>query len=155
MYRANRMENVVHGTFRRDLFHRLEVFVIHVPPLRERRGDICAIARHIVRRVEGDGPRQLTSEALSILAAHHWPGNVRELSNVLTRAADLARDGLRIDATHVELAMAREHAPALPSAELTPSLAKAILRDHGGNMSAAARAAGVPRTTFRKLVTRP
>jgi DNA-binding NtrC family response regulator len=144
-------KRVADGMFRRDLFHRLEVFVIRVPPLRERRGDICAIAKHLVRRVE-DGPRKLTSAALSTLASYHWPGNVRELANVLTRAADLARDEEAIDAMHLQLAMARE---GPRSVNLTPSLAKAILRDHGGNLSAAARAAGIPRTTFRKLVTRP
>jgi DNA-binding NtrC family response regulator len=142
---------VTDGTFRRDLFHRLEVFVINIPPLRDRRGDICAIAKHLARRVEGDGPRKLSAGALSTLASHHWPGNVRELSNVLTRAADIARDEQLIDETHVELAMARESAINL--ADVTPSLAKAILREHGGNLSAAARAAGMPRTTFRKLVS--
>jgi len=141
------------GSFRRDLFHRLEVFVVHIPPLRERRGDICALAKFLARQVEGDGPHKLTTTALSTLAGYHWPGNVRELGNVITRAADLARDSEVIDAIHIELAMGREGTSHSPG-ELTPSLAKAILRDHGGNLSAAARAAGMPRTSFRKLVTR-
>jgi DNA-binding NtrC family response regulator len=141
---------VEEGRFRRDLFHRLEVFVVRVPPLRERRGDVCAIARHVVSRLEGDGPDRLTTAALSSLASHPWPGNVRELGNVLARAADLARAAPAIDVGHIELAMGRAASPA----GVTPSLAKTILRDHGGNMSSAARAAGVPRTTFRKLIAR-
>jgi transcriptional regulator with GAF, ATPase, and Fis domain len=144
-------QQVEEGLFRRDLFHRLEVFVILVPPLRERRGDVCAIAKKLVRRLEGEGPRNLTTGALSALAVHHWPGNVRELTNALVRAADLARDENVIDAAHVVQAMSRE---PLRLAGLTPSLAKAIYESHQRNLSAAARAAGVPRTTFRKLITR-
>ena len=141
---------VEQGRFRRDLFHRLEVFVVRIPPLRERRGDVCAIARAIASRLEGDGPRRVTTAALSTLASHSWPGNVRELANVLARASDIARATPAIDADHVEIAMGRTRA----SGDVTPSIAKAILREHAGNKSAAARAAGVPRSTFRKLVER-
>jgi DNA-binding NtrC family response regulator len=143
-------DRVAQGTFRRDLFHRLEVFVIEIPPLRERPGDVAPLARALLERAALEiGPVELSSAALARLAAHRWPGNVRELRNVLYRAADLARGGV-ICAADVERAM-RSTRP--PPVSLTPELAKAWLERYDGNLSAAARAAGLPRTTFRKLLT--
>jgi DNA-binding NtrC family response regulator len=144
-------ERVTAGTFRRDLFHRLECFVVHVPALRDRRGDIAAIARVLLKQLTPQvGPRHLSSPALARLSAHDWPGNVRELRNVLCRAADATpRDGV-IDVREVDDALVRA-APTRGSA-LTPAAAKALLRAYAGNLSGAARAAGVPRTSFRKLL---
>jgi DNA-binding NtrC family response regulator len=144
-------ERVRRGEFRRDLFHRLEVFVVAVPPLRERRGDVGPIARELLRQVASDvGPRTLTPAALARLAAYEWPGNVRELRNVLCRAADSTASGARIDVQDVERAMRRDPAPL---AKCTSSeRARALLRENAGNLSAAARAAGMPRTSFRKLL---
>jgi DNA-binding NtrC family response regulator len=139
------------GMFRRDLFHRLECFVVAVPPLRERRGDVGAIARELLSQLAAQvGPRTLTSAALARLASHDWPGNVRELRNVLCRAADGATLQGTIDADDVDRALRRDRyvRPHL----LTPQAAKTILRDSGGNLSAAARSAGMPRTSFRKLL---
>jgi DNA-binding NtrC family response regulator len=142
-------ERVTHGQFRRDLFHRLEVFVVHVPPLRLRRGDVGPIARELLAKLAPElGRRELTSAALARLTSHDWPGNVRELRNVLYRAADAAGRPV-IDAHDLEQALVPRRID-LPS-ELTPDLAKAILDAHNGNWSAAARAAGYARTTFRKI----
>ena len=95
------------GRFRADLFYRLNVFPIHVPPLRERAEDIAVIGHcalpHIARNI-GKDSLTLTDSAVERLTVHPWPGNVRELLNVLERAAILSPDG-RID----------EHNPALPS----------------------------------------
>jgi len=146
-------QRVTEGLFRRDLYHRLEVFVLDVPPLRSRRGDIAPIASRILARErERDGGvrRTLTPSALARLTAHDWPGNVRELRNVLLRAAHAAGTSEAITANDVERGM-RTRVSARRA--LTPGLARALLRDHEGNLSAAARAAGVPRTTFRKLVS--
>ncbi len=144
-------ERVLEGRFRRDLFHRLEVFVVEVPPLRARRADIAAIARELLRQmIPTIGKRELSSAALARLSAHDWPGNVRELRNVLFRAADLSVT-TQLDVALVERAM-RVRRPGEKQLELTPTLAKAWLAQHGGNMTAAARAAGYPRTTFRKLL---
>lgn len=145
-------ERVDQGLFRRDLFHRLEVFVVEIPPLRERRSDIGAIASRVLARLaasDGDAKRTLTAAALARLVAHDWPGNVRELRNVLIRAAHLSRTPATLSAYDVEQGL-RARVAALPT--LSPGLARALLREHNGNMSAAARAAGVPRTSFRKLV---
>jgi DNA-binding NtrC family response regulator len=142
-------ERVTQGQFRRDLFHRLEVFVVNVPPLRLRRGDVGPIARDLLARLAPElGQRELTSAAQARLIAHDWPGNVRELRNALYRAGDLAVGGV-IDAHDLERALMPRKVE-IPS-ELTPDLAKAILSAHNGNWSAAARAAGYPRTTFRKI----
>jgi DNA-binding NtrC family response regulator len=81
------------GRFREDLFYRLHVFPITVPPLRERSADIPALARHFLARFaaeEGKRIRLITPEALGMLAAFHWPGNIRQLENALFRAVVLA-----------------------------------------------------------------
>jgi two-component system nitrogen regulation response regulator GlnG len=142
---------VLTGEFRRDLFHRLEVFVILVPPLRARRGDVAPIAKKLLERMEVEvGRLTLTSAAIARLAAHDWPGNVRELRNVLYRACDAGAGGVTIDARHVERGLGARDEPKKRA--LSPSVAKTILRKHENNLSAAARAAGYPRSTFRKLL---
>jgi DNA-binding NtrC family response regulator len=142
---------VLSGAFRRDLFHRLEVFVIHVPPLRTRRGDIAPIARRLLDRMEVEvGRRMLTSAAIARLVDHEWPGNVRELRNVLYRACDASASGAAVDARQIERAIGARDEPE--RRVVTPSLAKAILRRNENNLSAAAREAGCPRSTFRKLL---
>jgi len=144
-------QRVAAGEFRRDLFHRLECFVVRVPPLRERRGDVAAIARELLKQIASQvGARSLTPAAVGRLSVHDWPGNVRELRNVLCRAADASTRGKEIDAADVDRAL-RPHAPQRPTAA-TPEVARSLLRQHDGNVSAAARAAGLPRTTFRKLL---
>ncbi|MEZ4416983.1 MAG: sigma-54 dependent transcriptional regulator [Gemmatimonadota bacterium] len=95
-------EMVREGSFRSDLYYRINVFPIHVPPLRERREDIAPIAEAVVAAQARRMGRELrlAPDVVTRLAAYHWPGNVRELANVLERAALLA-DGKTI--THVEL----------------------------------------------------
>jgi transcriptional regulator of acetoin/glycerol metabolism len=144
-------QRVTAGLFRRDLFHRLECFVVSVPPMRERRGDIPAIARELLAQLASQvGTRTLTAAALARLAGHDWPGNVRELRNVLCRAADAALRPGSIDADDIDRALRRDR--PLRALGLTPQAAQALLRGSGGNLSAAARAAGMPRTSFRKLL---
>jgi DNA-binding NtrC family response regulator len=144
-------QRVTEGAFRRDLFHRLECFVVHVPPLRERRGDIAAISRELLSQLAPQvGKRTLASSAIARLAAHEWPGNVRELRNVLCRAADATSRGAAIDGTRIESAL-RASGP-LRGGTLSPDAARALIRECEGNLSAAARAAGLPRTSFRKLL---
>ena len=74
--------------FREDLYYRLQVVPVHVPPLRERHEDILALARYFLRRLtpEGQEPPRLTPDARAALLAHGWPGNVRELRNVIERS---------------------------------------------------------------------
>jgi two-component system response regulator AtoC len=88
-------EEVKAGRFREDLFYRLNVIRLHVPPLRERLEDIPLLCTHLLGRIAdkfGKEPLDLAPAALGILLRHHWPGNVRELENALERAAVLAED---------------------------------------------------------------
>jgi DNA-binding NtrC family response regulator len=89
------------GRFREDLFYRLHVFPIALPPLRERAADIPALARHFLARFaaeEGKRIRIMTPEALRVLVAHHWPGNIRQLENAVFRAVVLAEgDAVGLD----------------------------------------------------------
>ena len=84
---------VAEGRFREDLYYRLNVFPLHIPPLRERRGDILPLARHLLQRAAGDSRPvpELSPRAGEKLLAHTWPGNVRELDNVMQRALILCQ----------------------------------------------------------------
>lgn len=138
-------EAVLRGTFRRDLFHRLEVFVVEIPPLRARKEDIPLLARHLL-----GGERELSSRATARLVAHDFPGNVRELRNVLLRACETAAGNV-LEGADIERAMSR--GPRLARPTLTPVVARALLKEHHGNLSHAAKAAGIPRTTFRRALS--
>jgi len=112
---------VAAGTFRQDLWYRISVFPIHLPPLRERPGDIPHLAAHFAASAGkrlGGGPLSVAPEDLPLLLAYPWPGNVRELAAVLERAAILG------DGKHLEVAaalgrplaaMQRITQPALPA----------------------------------------
>ena len=98
------------GNFREDLFYRLNVIPFHVPPLRERKEDIPALAAYFLEefaRAYGRKPKELTPQALEALDAHHWPGNVRELRNLIERIVILNPQS-RIDARHIPLQLARK-----------------------------------------------
>ena len=95
-------QRVVDGTFRLDLYHRLAVFPLDVPALRERLDDLPALANHLLARLGADAPRKnLSPCALRALEQHPWPGNVRELAHVLERAVILAADAPGILAEHI------------------------------------------------------
>jgi DNA-binding NtrC family response regulator len=95
-------QRVVDGTFRLDLYHRLAVFPLEVPALRERLDDLPALASHLLARLGADAPRKsLSPRALDALEQHAWPGNVRELAHVLERAVILAADAPEIAAEHI------------------------------------------------------
>ena len=95
-------EAVAQGSFRADLFYRLNVFPVHVPPLRERRGDIPLLVEHFVHRYAreiGRSIREVRKSSLDLLRFHEWPGNVRELQNVIERAVIVSdSESLAIDA---------------------------------------------------------
>ena len=96
---------VERGTFREDLFYRLQVFDLHIAPLRERRADILPLAEAFLQEIApslGRAPATLAADARQALMRHDWPGNVRELRNALERAAILA-EGAPIDASHLAL----------------------------------------------------
>jgi two-component system nitrogen regulation response regulator GlnG len=90
----NLADEITAGRFREDLYYRLNVVPIHLPPLRERPDDIEALARHFLQQAAGEGlpRRQLTADAADLLARQPWRGNVRELKNFVYRLALLARE---------------------------------------------------------------
>jgi DNA-binding NtrC family response regulator len=99
------------GTFRLDLYHRLAVFPLEVPPLRERLDDIGALAEHFLAQLGKIAPRKtLTAQALDALMLHSWPGNVRELAHALERGSILAGDAPTIGAAEIRLRSARRGA---------------------------------------------
>jgi DNA-binding NtrC family response regulator len=116
---------VAEGRFLEDLFYRLSVIPLAIPPLRERREDIPLLAEHFLRKHAartGLRVEKIDEPALAVLAAYDWPGNVRELENTIERAVVLS-DGPVIEARHIEMQGARETvASPLPSEKLHPNV---------------------------------
>lgn len=112
---------VAEGRFRRDLFYRLNVIPLRIPPLRERKEDVIPIARHILGQIMRDAPGteiRLHLEAEDALLHHEWPGNVRELSNLLERVAHALR-GNTIFAHHLPFTSDGHRRPPLPEGEFS------------------------------------
>ncbi len=146
-------EEVAAGRFREDLFYRLNVFPLHLPPLRERRDDIVPLAERLLQRHQGAAGAALDEEARAKLQAHAWPGNVRELDNVLQRALILA-GGATIDSSTLQFE-AEEPPPAAEQdlhanlrAEEHRRIAE-VLADHAGNRTRAAELLGISQRTLR------
>jgi DNA-binding NtrC family response regulator len=151
------------GRFRADLFHRLAILVVGLPPLRERREDILPLATELLGRLapRGAPPAILDDSARARLSLHDWPGNVRELCNVVQRAV-VACDGDRILPSHVDLVPT---AAAVPEMQFRAAKAAAVaaferryvedlLRKHGGNVTHAAREAQQDRRAFGRVIKR-
>jgi DNA-binding NtrC family response regulator len=149
------------GTFRQDLYYRLNVVPMNIPPLRERPEDIPFLAEHFVQKLaaaNGSRVRSITEEAIQKLMAYHWPGNVRELENIIERSLVLST-GERLDAADIHLDSAqrvRQQASAdafLPEGmsldEYEQSIIREALRRAAGNKSQAARLLGLTRNALR------
>jgi DNA-binding NtrC family response regulator len=138
------------GDFREDLYYRLRVFDIKLPPLRERPADILELSEGFLQDIArsfGRPPAGLTRDARSALLGHDWPGNVRELRNALERAAILCEGGL-ITAEHLSLNTRPRTAFTEPTqlhVVERDTIAQAM-RDCGGNKARAARRLGLSRT---------
>lgn len=142
-------ERIEQDRFRSDLYHRLSTLVIELPPLRHRTSDIPLLAESFLAKIASElGTKRLLPSTIDVLKRASWPGNVRELFGVLYRAAALTQDDA-LGPGHLQIT-AR---PASARARLLPEHALELLDIHG-SMSAAARAAGVPRTTFRSVIER-
>jgi DNA-binding NtrC family response regulator len=146
------------GLFREDLFYRLNVIPIHLPPLRERPADIIALAEHFLA-ASSDQAKTLSTEAVRRLLAHHWPGNVRELKNLMERLSVITRGNL-IEAEDVGALVTTDGNAAQwatdPASWLQGDLASAVRRleqamirkalvEAGGNRAEAARRLGIHR----------
>jgi DNA-binding NtrC family response regulator len=136
------------GRFREDLFYRLAVLPIHVPPLRERVGDLPLLVAHFIRKARRDPPLALRPEVLEFLGAYDWPGNVRELENMVQRAIILGDGELTLDdftfvCPRPPAGDVRDEAQRRETAHL-----REVLLAHGGNATRAARTLGLPRSTL-------
>ena len=165
-------ESVASGTFREDLFYRLNVLRVDIPPLRERAEDIDALASHFlaeVARVHGVPAKSLSAAALDALRAHRWPGNVRELRNVLERAAVLSGDAASVDVGHLFIQQRTARSPALgdgdgiagrieipsggkPLAAIEREAAQLTVQLTKGNRTQAAKLLGISRPTLSRLL---
>jgi two-component system NtrC family response regulator len=146
-------EEIRQGHFREDLFYRLSVIPLHLPPLRERREDIGPLVAHFLRKLAAPPAVHFSPEALALLQAYSWPGNIRELQNVVERCLILRR-GDRIDQQEVLLpGLAPGPVAVIPDIppegislpEVERGLIEKALRQSGGNRSQAARLLGIPR----------
>lgn len=157
-------EEIRRGTFRNDLYYRLNVIALHLPPLRERREDIPLLARFFLAREGAKSPEvqepSLSEESLEILMKYDWPGNVRELENALERAVVVA-GGPEIQPEHFPDRVVQAPTPRLVDDPPPPNPAlevierayiEWVLRAEGGNKSRAAEVLGIdPSTLYRKL----
>ncbi len=157
---ANLRESVAAGRFREDLYFRLAVLVVTLPPLRERGDDLFLVAREFLRRYgvqHGKRGLTLAPDAVRAMSAHGWSGNIRELQNRVQRAVIMA-DGKRVTAADLELAdgTGGPRHPTLKEARdrVERELVEEALRRHGGKITAAAHELGVSRPTLYDLMDR-
>jgi transcriptional regulator with PAS, ATPase and Fis domain len=141
---------VEHGTFREDLYYRLQVFEIMIPPLRQRGSDVLPLAEAFLQDIArsfGRPPAGLTADARRALVGHSWPGNVRELRNALERAAILCEGGL-IAPQHLMLPIGRRAATPETTdlGEVERKTIEQVMRETHGNKSRAAKRLGLTRT---------
>jgi DNA-binding NtrC family response regulator len=152
------------GTFREDLYYRLNVVPLNIPPLRERKQDIPFLANHFLKKLAPDAGRRveaITDAAMEKLIAYHWPGNVRELENVIERSLVMAT-GTQLDAADIKLESAPRPRPQneahfLPEGlsldQYEQDIIREALRRADGNKSQAARMLGLTRNALRYRLT--
>ncbi len=151
------------GTFRQDLFYRVAMITVSLPPIRDRRGDIPLLVQHILEQQAALGRKTVSPEALDLLTAYPWPGNVRELQHVILRALILAPtdrigpEDLPLD-LRVRPGLLAPAAPALPAGPLTTlqELERQhivrVLTEVKGHRGRAAEILGIdPKTLYRKI----
>jgi DNA-binding NtrC family response regulator len=156
-------EEARRGRFRSDLFYRLNVITIHIPPLRDRREDVLLLVESCLQRLgsdQGGESKALASDAMDAVMVYDWPGNVRELENAIEHAWVLTR-GTSIEASALPERITRRRKEPLVSEKVYPNptldvIERAyimyVLQAEGGNKTRAAEALGIdPSTLYRKL----
>jgi two-component system response regulator HydG len=156
-------EEIKRGSFRGDLYYRLNVIALHLPPLRHRADDIPLLAEHFLSRVatqRGEKPKTIAEAARDAMMAYQWPGNVRELENALERAVILS-PGATIEASALPARIVERRAeplvadrtPATPTLEaIERAYISWVLQNESGNKSRTAEVLGIdPSTLYRKL----
>ena len=153
---------IARGEFREDLYHRLNVFTIFVPPLRDRKSDVMLLADHFLEkfaREHGKQVRRISTPAIDMLASYHWPGNVRELANVIERAIVVC-DGNVIHAHHLPPTLQTAEASGTTQTHTLRETLEAVERDAlqdalksaRGNRARAARLLGATERIFNYRV---
>lgn len=155
---ADLKKKLLDGSFREDLFYRLAVVQIVLPPLRERDGDAVLLARYFLQRFSAENNRTgltFAPDALRALRQHSWPGNVRELQNRVRRAVIMG-ESRRLTANDLELvdSLAPLQSNSLKEAResLERDMIQQAIRKHGGKITAAAQELGISRPTFYELM---
>jgi two-component system NtrC family response regulator len=151
-------QEIALGRFRQDLYYRLSVVDLHLPPLRERREDILLLAQFFLDRCSiqfGRGPLALTSRAQFAIQQHAWPGNVRELEHRMQKAALMAA-GAKIDTPDLELGEDRATAEVTPLREARLETDRQVIQEalqvSRGNISKAAKLLGISRPSLHTLL---
>jgi DNA-binding NtrC family response regulator len=168
--KLNLLDKIAEGTFRQDLYYRLDVLRIRVPALRERREDIPALTAHLLRRIARGQDYRIDENAVALLTQHHWPGNVRELYNTLERALLVSGGHITREVLQSEVGgLSTYQTAAGPSVADAAASSVAIdaggfkaamefaekqllvnaLEACGGNKTAAANSLGMKASTFR------
>ena len=168
---------VADGTFREDLYYRLNVIPVQLPPLRDRKDDIPLLVQHFLDKLAGhdaakpsaERPKTVSQEAMRRLMAYEWPGNVRQLENAVERAIALSGGRTQIDVADLPTEIQQAEEPVMPSAVTLPEegvdldrfianierdLIQRSLERTGGNKGAAARLLGLKRTTLVEKLKR-
>jgi DNA-binding NtrC family response regulator len=165
--KENLLSKIGEGSFRSDLYYRLDVLRIRVPPLRERRDDIPALTEHLLRRIAGEDPYRLDPQAVVLLAQHDWPGNVRELYHTLERTYLIGGGYVSADLIETEMGSPPPPESGATSSQPPPTQGFQAVMDHaekqllmnaleasGGNKTAAANALGIKPSTFRDKLSK-
>jgi DNA-binding NtrC family response regulator len=163
--KLNLLDKIAAGTFRQDLYYRLDVLRIRVPPLRERGEDIPALTQHLLGRLAGSSGYDLEPAAVAILAQHPWPGNIRELYHTLERTLLVGGGQITAKLLEAEIGgLPSDSEPAFRNGQSGPSAAGGFkaamdyaekqllisaLEACGGNKTAAAQSLGMKPSTFR------
>jgi DNA-binding NtrC family response regulator len=153
--KSSLLEDISKGTFRQDLYYRLDVLRINIPPLRERKEDLPDLIDHLLARVAKDRSCQIDSEAIEVLRQHDWPGNVRELYHALERTYLVGSGRITADLLTADTGGVF-HSRRLPRGGFQAAMEDAerqllvdALKAAGGNKTAAAAALGMKPSTFR------
>ena len=156
-------DDIKTGRFRSDLYYRLNVISIHLPPLRGRREDIPILAEHFLQRIanqRGEAPKRIDPAALEVLQEYQWPGNVRELENALERAVILSTGQvIALDVLPERVTQRKSEPLVAARTPVNPTLEAVerayimwVLQSEGGNKSRTAEVLGIdPSTLYRKL----
>ena len=177
----NRKREIEDGNFREDLYYRLNVVLLELPPLRDRVGDVPLLAHHFLGRLQTTREKkvsQISEEAMRLLVHYHWPGNARELQNAIESAATFA-DGCQIQlsdlpasireavvgrmsvgnheikntpSTVVDFSRSFKNAKEVLLESFEKEYLIKVLREHNGNISQAAISAGIDRKTIHRLI---